>query len=395
MLTIPFGVLAAGRRASSPCYVYDLAVIRERLRLLDALPVSRKRIHFATMANDHPLVLAEIAASGHGVFVNSIRHLNRVLDAGFPPRRIVFASSNMSLDEMATCVSADVHIVLDSVGQLTQLNSIVDTRIDVGLRVNVGSAVDQVRLGVEQDYRFGILRGEIDAALDAARRLRIIGIHSYFGTGILNSAVLIEGLKRLAEIAPAFPDLSYLDAGGGFGVPDEAGQAEFDIEQYGREAAAVIAQASGRASRPIELLLEPGRWLAAPSGWFFARIVDIKPRADRIFAGSNACVSQFPRPLVYPGTARHPCEIADAIDRPPAAKPVWISGNSTYSRDFLARGEMLADPRIGDLLVFHNAGAYCRSMLTSFLGKEPPEEIVLDSSSHRVEASLVSAATDN
>jgi diaminopimelate decarboxylase len=52
-MRIPHRVLARARSAQTPLYVYDLGVLRERLRLLEALPVPRKRIHFASMANDH------------------------------------------------------------------------------------------------------------------------------------------------------------------------------------------------------------------------------------------------------------------------------------------------------------------------------------------------------
>ena len=130
-------------------------------------------------------------------------------------------------------------------------------------------------------------------------------------------------------------------------------------------------------------MVEPGRWLAAPIGWFFTRVVDIKRRPDRIFVGTTASVAQFPRPLVYPDKARHPCEIVHrTVARPVADRPIWLCGNSTYSRDFLARAVKLPEPQVGDLVAFHNAGAYCRSMLTRFLGKEIPGEITVNAAAH-------------
>jgi diaminopimelate decarboxylase len=130
---------------------------------------------------------------------------------------------------------------------------------------------------------------------------------------------------------------------------------------------------------------------AAPIGWFFVRVVDIKERSDRIFAGTNASVAQFPRLLVYPEKARHPCEIVNSeASRTHANRPVWLCGNSTYSRDFLARGVKLPEPRIGDLVAFHHAGAYCRSMLARFLGKGIPSEVALNCSMNGT--ALLSAA---
>src|SRR5689334_19709976 len=121
------------------------------------------------------------------------------------------------------------------------------------------------------------------------------------------------------------PDLEYVDAGGGFGISDRSPNLQFDLALYGRCAAKIMTALEARLGHRVTLIIEPGRWLAAPIGWFFARVVDVKMRPDRIFAGLNASVAQFPRLLVYPEKARHPCEIVDADDRPDASQPVWLS----------------------------------------------------------------------
>ena len=86
----------------------------------------------------------------------------------------------------------------------------------------------------------------------AARRLRIRGVHSYFGTDIMSPSTLIEGLRRLARVAASLPHLRYLDAGGGFGVPDDFDAPEFDLEGYGRLVATELRNVEGRLGRPIE-----------------------------------------------------------------------------------------------------------------------------------------------
>jgi diaminopimelate decarboxylase len=378
-MTVPPHVLAHALCVDDPVYVYDLAVLRQRLARLEALPIRRKRIHFATMANDNPQVLSEIAAAGHGVFVNSARHLALALSAGFEPGRVIFASSNMTAAEMRHCHNCGVHLVLDSLAQVETFDGLASPGTAVGVRVNVGSAIDNPEIGDEPSYRFGLLPAELKTAVERVRRLRICGVHSYFGTDIMAPATLAEGLRRLARVAASLSDLSYVDSGGGLGVPEDPDAPEFDLDAYGRVVAAELAELESRLGRPIELVIEPGRWLVAPIGWFFARVVDIKRRPDRIFAGTSASVAQFPRPLVYPERARHACEIV-TCERPRALadRPVWLSGNSTYSRDFLARAVTLPEPEIGDLIAFHHAGAYCRSMVTRFLGKEMPAEITLN-----------------
>jgi diaminopimelate decarboxylase len=372
----PPHVVAAGAR--TPAYVYDLAVLRARCAEVGALPIPRKSVYFASMANDHPQVIDCVRAAGHGVFVNSRRHLEIALGCGVPPERVLYASSNMVDAEMRHCAQLGVRVVLDSVGQVRRFGAIAGDGREVGLRVSVGFAGD----GTVRDdpgYRFGVLPAELPAAVAAAREhgLRIGGIHSYFGTN-LAAAPLVDGIGRLADVAASVPDIAFLDAGGGFGVA-MPGEPPFDFDLYARGVRAHVERLERRVGRPVEFVVEPGRYLAADCGHFFVTVVDVKERADRVFVGTDASVAMFPRPLMYPDVAVHPCTVVgrDPLE-PPDERPVWVCGSSTYSQDFLARGVRLPLPEVGDTLVFGHAGAYSRSMTTAFLGKDRPTEVVLD-----------------
>jgi diaminopimelate decarboxylase len=377
---VPSDVLHAGVASTGPAYVYDLDRLRQRCRRLAALPFPRKRIFFATMANDHPEILACIRKERIGAFVNSANHLRLVLDAGFAPANVVYAASNMTPDEMTSCIELGVNLVLDSLGQLETLASLRLGDVEIGIRLNVGSALDKRHLRHDPSYRFGLIEDELPDALAIARRgrIRIGGAHSYFGTDIREPQLLLDGLQRLARTAAALPDLRYLDVGGGFGVPDADGEPEFDLEGYGKSAASLLRAIEDRLGHSLEIYIEPGRYLVSDCGFFFAKVIDRKIREDRVFVGTNASVAGFPRPLIYPEIAKHPCSIAGADMREPHPLPLWICGNSTYSQDFLARGIALPLPECGETLVFRNAGAYGRSMLTRFLGKNTPAEIVID-----------------
>src|SRR2546426_482961 len=99
----PPQVLDVGRAAPQPTYVYDLAALRRQVANLETIPWSSKRMFFASMANDHVAVLRQIRDCGHGIFVNSSKHLRMGLDVGFAPANIVYAASNMTREEMVLC----------------------------------------------------------------------------------------------------------------------------------------------------------------------------------------------------------------------------------------------------------------------------------------------------
>jgi diaminopimelate decarboxylase len=365
----------------TPFYAYDLGRVTRRLDTLERIPVRRKALYFATMANDHPSVLAHILAKGHGVFVNSPKHLQVVLGLGFRGNRVVYASSNMTDNEMRLCANNGVRLILDSLGQVTLFADVVGSGHEIGIRINVGSVRDQKWLRHEPSYRFGILPEEISTALDIANsgRLKIVGVHSYFGTDICSPKLLLKGLRALCIAAEHLPDLAYIDTAGGFAASGEIEGQEFDVHYYGVKAAQIINQFEAKYGREVELSLEPGRFISADCGFFFVTVTDIKERSDRLFVGTNGSVAIFPRRLLYPESARHPCELINAtpgMNLHPL--PISICGSSTYSRDILAADVHLQKPRAGDAIVFRNAGAYCRSMITDFLGKDRPNEVVVN-----------------
>jgi diaminopimelate decarboxylase len=55
-------------------------------------------------------------------------------------------------------------------------------------------------------------------------------------------------------------------------------------------------------------------------------------------------------------------------------KPTLVYGCSTYSRDIFANKTELPELKIGDVVVFGNAGSYCASSHMQFLGFQKPKE---------------------
>lgn len=356
-----------------PLYVYDSEVIRSRCAHFTSLPWPASSIHFATMANACPAFLSLIRDAGVQVFVNSPGHLEAVRAVGFSGEEIVFASSAMGDSTLRMVKESGALLNLDSLGQLDRWRGLFPAS-PVGIRCNIGALVQPraSRAGyfLGRDSRLGLTLPEL-AGLRGDPLIR--GLHLYLGTDILDLGYFQDCYQVLAKLAADFPALDYLDFGGGFGLPDADGRA-FDFAGYGEFVRELMDSTSRRMGRPLRLILEPGRILAAEAGIFVCRVVDVKEREGSQLVGVNASSAQFPRPLFYPDEARHPAQLLTEREAGPV-RPSSVFGCSTYSRDFLARDILLPPARPGDLLILGEAGAYCASARTDFLGFPPAREV--------------------
>ena len=363
--------------SGAPYYVYDTALIRRQCLQFREIPYEPKSIHFATMANINPDFLQAVRESGVSAFVNSLEHLGKVLRAGFAAESVVFTASALSDETMIAAERLGVQVNLDSPAQLQRWFALFP-EAKAGIRCNIGAQV------APRDTRAGYFLGErsrlgftTDEIENLAGDPRITGLHLYVGTDIMEVEYFITCYEVLWSYARLFPNLEYLNLGGGFSVPEQ-GDTSFDMEDYGRQVSRLMREQSRTLGREIRLALEPGRIIGGKAGYFFCKVTDVKLRGDHQFIGVDASSVQFPRPLFYPDTVSHPVTILrDSRTAVGRALSSSVYGCSTYSRDFLARDASLPPVQVGDWVVLGHAGSYCASAHTEFLGFPPAEEIFL------------------
>lgn len=360
---------------TSPFYLYDREEIRRQCRRFLSIPYPLKSVHFATMANISPGFLEVVREMGLSVFVNSLVHLREVMAQGFGPRQIVFTASAMDELSMRYVREVGIQVNLDSLNQVRAWKRLFGDA-PFGIRCNIGTMVSarvtHAGFFIGKESRLGLDEREIRSlAGDPALR----GLHVYVGTDITDLGYFLACYRTLGNLAHLFPNLEYLNFGGGFGLK-EGGEEDFSLEKYGEEVSRLMEEISAGYGRPLRMILEPGRVIGGSAGFFVCRVTDVKEREDRTFAGVNASSVQFPRPLFYPDTARHPvCILREGLCIPAEeARKTSIYGCSTYSRDILLRDAMLPRMEIGDLVVFGQAGSYCAASYTNFLGFPQPKE---------------------
>jgi diaminopimelate decarboxylase len=88
-------------------------------------------------------------------------------------------------------------------------------------------------------------------------------------------------------------------------------------------------------------------------------------------------VAVFPRPLHHPDSPHKVRLLLGADGNLGDQDDAVVVGRTTFSRDILAVCRLPRNAEVGDILVFEDAGAYCWSMASRFLGQPEPATVCL------------------
>ncbi|MBI5501470.1 MAG: diaminopimelate decarboxylase [Deltaproteobacteria bacterium] len=371
-------------RFGSPLYVYDAEVIRARARALRAaFTWPRTRLLYSCKANSNPAVLRLLRGEGYGIDAVSPGEIALALRSGFGRGDILYTGNNVTDDELRFALSRRVRITADSLSQLERLGRLAPGT-SIALRVNpdVGAGHHDHVITGGPESKFGVWIDQLREAKRLARRagLRIVGLHQHVGSGILDAEVFLDAMEVLLDLSGGFPDLEFLDFGGGLGVPAKTGQEPLDVRALGAMLSARFGRACERAGRGLTMVLEPGRFLVAEAGVLLARVNTVKRTPEHIFAGTDSGFHHLIRHPLY--GAHH--EIVNATRVTGPEEFVAVCGHVCESGDLFTHGRSISRLREGDVVAVLQAGAYGFAMSMQYNSRPRPAEVLVDGGRARV-----------
>jgi diaminopimelate decarboxylase len=382
----PEHVTAALRSLPGPvcAYVYDTAALRERAAAVRAALPPGATLLYAVKANGHPAVVRTLAAVCDGLEVASGGELQLAVAAG--ARRIVFGGPAKTDAELAAAVAAGAQVNVESGHELRRLDRAAraaGTVVRAAVRVNrAGAALPGSHAMTGTPTPFGVDEEELPRVLaQPLTSVRITGFHLHAVSNNLDAAAHARFLAEAVDFAVATAArhglaLRLVNAGGGLGV-DYLSDATIDLAAL-REGLAGLTVPAG-----VELIVEPGRILAADAGWYAAEVIDLKRTHGRWFAVLRGGTHHFRLPAAWGYS--HPFTVLEVDAWPyewprPQVENVAVDavGELCTPRDVLARDRHVRRLRIGDVLVFGRAGAYGWDISHhDFLRHPPPSFEVL------------------
>ncbi|MCX8038124.1 MAG: diaminopimelate decarboxylase [Candidatus Sumerlaeia bacterium] len=372
-----FAAEQLARRYGTPLYVYDAETIRRQYQRLSAsVPYAPVGFFYACKANTNPVLLEVFRRLGAGLETVSQGEVLAGLHAGFRPDQILFTCSNLTESELDFLIAQGICVNLDSLLQLEKWAARKGSR-RVALRVNLGIGLGHHRHVVTggSDSKFGIHAGQFALAKSIAAQhgLRIVGLQQHIGSNILDHRGMLQAAEALLRAARQFPDLEFVDFGGGIGVPYRPGERPFAVRRWGRAMACMFRGFCAAYGRPLRMVFEPGRYLVAEAGTLLVTVTDIKTTPSRTFIGVDSGFNHLARPALY--GAYHTVVNASRV-RGRTARAT-VAGNICEAGDLFAADRALSNSRVGDVLAILNVGAYGFSMSSNYNSRPRPAEVLV------------------
>lgn len=366
----------------TPLYVYDKRKIEERYgKLTSAFEGKNVRFFYACKALGNINILKVIKNMGCGLDTVSINEVLLGIKVGFEPKNIIYTPNCVAFDEIKEAVDLGVHINIDNISTLEQFGNYYQGNYPVIIRFNphiMAGGNYNISTG-HIDSKFGISIHQLRHVLRVVKTLNINveGVHMHTGSEIKDMQVFLQGLEVLLDIAREFPNLKILDLGSGFKVPYKEDEKETDVQKLRDIISGPIEEFQKERNCKVEVWFEPGKYLVSESGTFLVKTNVIKPTPATVFVGVDSGFNHLIRPMLYGSYHR-----IDNISNPGGTERIYTIVGNLCETDTFAWDRMLTEVNEGDILAFHNAGAYCYEMSMNYNARFKPAEVIVSGEKH-------------
>jgi diaminopimelate decarboxylase len=381
---VPLARIAA--EVGTPTWVYSAGTLRRRYgalrRALDEAGVAGQ-IHFAVKANPCLAVVRTLALEGAGADIVSEGELRVALAAGVDPAHVVFSGVGKTPAELRFALAQGVgQINAESAEEIEMISAAAAaTGREAAVALRVNPDVDprthaKITTG-KSENKFGVPIAEAQALyarMAATPGIRPVGIAVHIGSqitaGMSAYAAAYAALAVLVrQLRAAGLTVERVDCGGGLGIP-------YRDEPAPSPAALAGAIAGALGGLGVELMVEPGRWIAGPAGLLLASVILEKRTGSRRFAVLDAAMNDLVRPAMY--EAWHGIlPVAPQHHVAPVA-PCDIVGPVCETGDTFARNRGLPALEPASLVAFLDAGAYGAAMSSTYNSRPLAAEVLVD-----------------
>jgi diaminopimelate decarboxylase len=388
MKNLPFTQIELKRIVSeypTPFYIYDEKSIRDNIKRLKRAfswnPGFKE--YFAVKATPNPFILQIFKNEGCGVDCASETELMLAQACGFSGNDIMFTSNATPAEEFIRARKMGAIINLDDITHIDFLKDCAGMPELICCRFNPGGTLkykDKLNLNMGES-KFGFTKEQLVDGFKYLMQLGVkrFGIHAQLGAHRTETEFLGGNARLLFELVLELyrktgARIEFINLAGGIGIPHKPDETVADIEALGNYIKNAYDDVIvGGGLHPISLFTELGIFMTGPYGYFVSSVLHVK-KTFKQFIGLDASTNSFMSPARY--NDYHHITVIGKVESE-YNNTYDITGALCENRDKFAVNRRLPSVEKGDLIVFHDAGAYAYSHSYNFNGKLRPAELLL------------------
>lgn len=273
----------------TPFYLYERQKIEDNYHALENAVFPGARLFYSMKANPLLGVCQVLKELGAGIEAASMGELFTALKAGFLPENIIFTSPGKNEEEIRFALSKGIRLInIESLREAQIIDSEaakLSVKARIGIRINPSVCYSNAKIKMSGvSSQFGIeeedITEEFADSLAALKNIEVEGFQVYMGTQMLLAEDIINNTEYAIKMALSLAKklkirLSYLNAGGGFGVRYFKNETPLSLEQL-REGMQRLHDTYAESLKDTELIFESGRYVMAESGEFVTKVLYVK-----------------------------------------------------------------------------------------------------------------------
>ena len=397
----------------TPCFVYQMDVINQRIADLRTAFGNRFKISYAVKSNPNPVILQRLQDRVDMLDISSNGELIRARQAGWYAQQISFTGPGKQDSELQLAVNQQIgQIVVESVAEAQRLNTIAQ---QAGIKQPILVRISPLKIppgfGINmagKPNQFGIDEEDLDPALEIIKKLpfiRICGFHIYSGTQCLRAEAIIANFNNFIDIFQRVSQTHQIQPeklifGAGFGIPYHDGDQPLNLIAIANQINPAVDELQNATYfAQTHFILEIGRYLVGEAGLYLTRIINQKKSR-----GTNICICDGGMNhhlaacghfgTIIPRNYRMFKVMTDQIQSTNLSQDYDLFGPLCSAIDRLGHHVKLPPLAIGDIIAIQSSGAYGLTASPLYFISHPlPQEILIETQAGQVKLEAISQST--
>lgn len=362
-------------------YLYDEVALDDSIATLTK-EFQQEQLLYSMKCNPNRAILKRIFSSGIDADAASLGEVYAANDCGVPPDHIYYSAPGKTDFDIQNSLGQCI-LIADSITELRRIDTLArhkNMKALVGVRINpnfslTGTAGLPSKFGVDEEQFLAFL-----PELKTLSHIMLIGIHTHMQSQLLDESVLCTYYKNVFSMAAHIQHTMgspflFLNLGSGIGIPYCQDESAMDIHSLAvqLEHLRFVREDSFAQAR---ILIESGRYLSGPCGWYVTHVIDTKKSRGKNIAIVANTLNGFARPCIEhlitsidtAAPSREPLFYRAqstpffVLNEAQETEEVTLYGNLCTAADIIATDVRLPKLSVGDAIVFPNAGAYSAVM---------------------------------